>query len=56
MCSEIGRKIFGGGLREVGTSDEAGRVAVIAGDMRQGRSNRKDRSTDGLAGRQTEGL
>lgn len=24
MCSEIGGKIFGGGLREAGTSDEAG--------------------------------
>ena len=30
------------------------RVPVIAGDMRQGRSNRKDRLTEGLAVTQTE--
>lgn len=56
MCSEIGRKIFLRGLGEVGTSDkELGRgvqgVVVIVADIRQGRSNRKDR----LAVRQTEG-
>lgn len=55
MCSEIGRKIFRRGLREVGTSDEVGRlrVAVIIGDMRQGQSYRKDSLTDRLVKQNT---